>query len=46
MAMKTMPCSCLSEYQDMKYGKMIRLFNQMQKDNMWRCTVCGKDKQA
>ena len=46
MSIRVMPCSCASEYQDKKYGKMMRLFNEMKADNMWRCTICGKDKQG
>lgn len=37
------PCSCDSEYQDKKYGRKLRLFNKMKKENCWRCTVCGKE---
>lgn len=45
MFTKIMTCLCVSEYQDKEYGKMLRLFNQMKTVGMWRCTICGKEKQ-
>ncbi len=44
MSMKVMLCTCESMYRDKVYGKMMRLFNQMKKDNTWRCTICNKEK--
>lgn len=42
---KVMQCSCVSEFQDKEYGKNMRLFNAIGKDQNdgWRCTVCGKE---
>jgi hypothetical protein len=43
---KEMPCTCKSEFQDERYGKGIRVFNEKiagSKNNGWRCTVCGKE---
>ena len=42
---KVMQCSCTSDFQDKEYGKNMRLFNSMGKDDKggWRCTVCGKE---
>ena len=42
---KEFPCTCQSEFQDVRYGKGIRLFNEKMagsKNNGWR-TVCGKE---
>ncbi len=39
-------CYCKSEYQDKKYGKGRRVFNDtkvLPEGDIWRCTVCGKD---
>ncbi len=33
-------CACSHEYQDQKYGKNKRVFNEGMKQ--YRCTVCGK----
>ena len=35
-------CKCKHEYQDKRYGKQKRIFNET--DKGWRCTVCGEDK--
>lgn len=32
-------CTCKHEYQDKKYGKQKRVFNQTQRGD-YRCTVC------
>lgn len=43
---KVMPCTCKHEFQDEKYGKNMRVFNERMsggKSNGWRCTVCGKE---
>lgn len=40
MATVIATCSCASPYQDSKYGKGQRVFNEGKKDNA--CTVCGK----
>ena len=42
MTTKEASCSCESSYQDKKYGKGRRIFNQCVKG--WRCTVCGTIK--
>lgn len=36
-------CTCESEYQDQRYGKNMRVFNDGQKK---KCTVCGKERIA
>jgi hypothetical protein len=41
---KIIACSCKSEYQDSKYGKGRRWYNQRQGDkkkSQYTCTVCG-----
>lgn len=43
---KEMQCTCKSEFQDERYGKNIRVFNEMKSGSKslgWRCTVCGKE---
>lgn len=42
---KVLPCSCEHAYQDATYGKGMRLFNEIGKDQKggYRCTVCGKE---
>jgi len=35
-------CSCQNSYQDEKYGKQMRVFNQ-KKDGSLRCTACGHE---
>ena len=44
---KTIRCTCKSEFQDKRYGKNKRLANETTKGpggtRGWRCTVCGKD---
>ena len=42
---KVISCSCKHEFQDQQYGKGMRLFNEMGKDqnSSYRCTVCGKE---
>ncbi len=46
---RIMQCTCESEYQDKKYGKNMGLFNETGKGKtgpeIYRCTVCGKEKQ-
>lgn len=37
-------CTCKNEFQDKRYGKNNRVFNETAKENLYRCTVCGKDK--
>jgi hypothetical protein len=37
-------CGCRSEYQDQKYGAMMRVHNHAPKKPCWRCTVCGTEK--
>jgi len=34
-------CSCEHEYQDKKYGKKRRVFNNMA-NGQYRCSVCSK----
>lgn len=34
-------CSCKHEYQDRKYGKQMRVFNETG-DGGYRCTVCER----
>lgn len=38
-------CSCTHEFQDAKYGKGIRVFNETA-NNDYRCTVCGQLRRA
>ena len=43
---KELSCTCKSEFQDERYGKGIRVFNEMTsgtKVNGYRCTVCGRE---
>ena len=42
---KIMKCYCEHEFQDNKYGKGKRVFNQTAKcdGKTYRCTVCGKE---
>jgi hypothetical protein len=35
---------CISEYQDVKYGKNIRVFNPMKKPKHYRCSICWSTK--
>ncbi len=35
-------CSCTHEYQDERYGKGKRVCNYSDKNDNWRCTVCGQ----
>ena len=37
-------CTCEHKYQDERYGKKMRLHNEMGKCGGWRCTVCGNVK--
>lgn len=43
-------CTCQSTYQDLVYGKQQRVHNFSKnhptKLGGWRCTVCGKEKDA
>lgn len=36
-------CNCVSEFQDITYGKGNRLCNET-KSSKVRCTVCGKEQ--
>jgi hypothetical protein len=36
-------CTCKNDYQDERYGKYQRVFNEM-KDGKHRCTICGSEK--
>jgi hypothetical protein len=38
---KLIKCGCVSEYQDMAYGRGIRCANKT--DKAFRCTVCGDE---
>lgn len=37
-------CTCKHKFQDKKYGKGMRVFNALVKDNEYKCTVCGNTK--
>ena len=41
-------CSCVSPFQDKRYGTRIRVHNRMVRkvssNAQWRCTVCGKER--
>ena len=37
-------CTCEHEYQDSKYGKQMRVHNFGNGKEVWRCTVCGKER--
>ena len=38
-------CTCISKFQDKRYGKGKRIMNPLQGNNKgYRCTVCGKVK--
>ena len=43
---KVMKCTCTHDYQDKKYGKGNRIFNELSEKNTknWRCTVCKAEK--
>ncbi len=45
---RVLPCSCQHDFQDKKYGKGKRLMNLTIKRNptVWRCTVCGKERNS
>lgn len=40
-------CNCKNEFQDKRYGKGKRVYNETEKgagsSHAYRCTVCGKD---
>ena len=37
-------CSCISDYQDKKYGKDKRVYNSCGRaGDKFRCTVCSKE---
>lgn len=40
----TLSCGCEYSYQDGVYGYRKRHHNKMVKLNMYRCTVCGKER--
>lgn len=42
---KILPCTCVSEYQDKRYGPGQRVHNP-RKDKTYACTVCGREKDA
>jgi len=44
MSTKIMKCDCKHEFQDKRYGKYKRVFNYGKKNDIYRCTVCGKEK--
>ena len=37
-------CDCESEFQDKFYGHKLRVHNYAVKKEVWRCTVCGKER--
>jgi len=40
-------CTCVNEYMDEKYGKNMRVFNELPRkgfDLVGRCTSCGKER--
>lgn len=37
-------CTCTHESQDQIHGKKQRVFNSLEKDNQYKCTVCGTIK--
>ena len=42
-------CKCVSEQQDKLYGKRMRVWNPMGKNNQsdgFRCTVCGAEMKS
>ena len=41
-----MSCSCEHKFQDKRYGKFIRVFNQTVNKTTYRCTVCEKQKEG
>ena len=43
-SVKVLKCKCSHEAQDEIYGKGMRLHNHANKDDKWRCTVCGDTK--
>jgi hypothetical protein len=47
MGMVVLNCTCQHEWQDKKYGKGKRLFNQMKISSgqkKYKCTVCGREQ--
>lgn len=43
--MAILTCSCKNEFQDKKYGKGKRVFNETNKDGKgYRCTICGHER--
>lgn len=41
-------CSCISPFQDKRYGTRVRVHNRIARTvtrgTQWRCTVCGKER--
>lgn len=37
-------CDCPHSYQDRRYGYSMRVHNHAKKKELWRCTVCLKEK--
>ena len=43
---KILVCTCVSKYQDSRYGPQCRVHNSLDSTHIrdWRCTVCGNEK--
>lgn len=42
MKTKLVKCGCKNDWQDKKYGNNVRVMNHTAKEDMYRCTSCGK----
>ena len=42
MATKVLKCKCEHEFQDKEHGKGMRVHTVGEKNDDYRCTVCGK----
>lgn len=43
---KVLTCTCVHKFQDERYGTGRRVHNPVEKSStdMWRCTVCSKER--
>jgi hypothetical protein len=37
-------CTCKHEFQDKRYGKTVRVYNQKVDRTTYKCTVCGREQ--
>jgi len=41
---RILPCSCSHWWQDLRYGKGMRVHNWAVRVEKWRCTVCKREQ--